>query len=144
MKGGGLPKGTERVLLIDDEPTVVQVATETLTRLGYQVTTAGSGREGWKKFKDKPQRFDLVITDHVMPEMTGMRLAEKMLSVRPDLPVILFTGYSETVSPGMAKREGISEFLLKPVAVRELAETVRRVLDDRRRLLLHQSRCLLP
>lgn len=126
-----LPRGTEKVLVVDDEPSVVEVAAATLRRLDYQVTTAGSGPEGWKKFKDRPQEFDLVITDHVMPEMTGIRLAEKMLEVRSDLPIILFTGYSEAVSAEQAKARGIGEFLIKPIVARELAETVRRVLDGR-------------
>ena len=126
-----LPTGNERVLVVDDEHSVVEIAFHVLKRLGYQVTTAGSGPEGWRKFEDNPYGFDLVITDHVMPEITGMRLAERMLAVRKDLPVILFTGYSPTVSPERAKEAGISEFLMKPVEKRRLAETVRRVLDTR-------------
>jgi two-component system cell cycle sensor histidine kinase/response regulator CckA len=128
---GNLPRGSERLLVVDDEPSVVEIASETLKRLGYQVTTAESGPAGWKTFEEAPQRFDLVITDHVMPEITGMRLAEKMLEIRRDLPIILFTGYTETVTPEKAREKGISEFLLKPVVARELAETVRRVLDGR-------------
>lgn len=109
----------------------MEVASETLKRLGYEITTALSGPEGWEKFEENPQGFDLIITDHVMPDITGTKLAERMLEVRTDLPVILFTGYSETVSPEKAKAAGISEFLIKPVDKRELAETVRRVLDSR-------------
>ena len=82
----------------------LQVVSETLKRLGYKVTTALSGTEGWKKFAQDPSRYDLVITDHVMPEMTGMQLAERILGLRPDLPIILSTGYSETVSAEEADR----------------------------------------
>ncbi len=128
-----LPKGNEKVLLVDDEPSVVAMASETLKRLGYRVTTADGGPEGWRTFEADPHGFDLVITDHVMPDITGMRLAEKMLAVRKDLPIILFTGYSETVSPEKARAAGISGFLMKPVVKRELAETVRQVLDSRNR-----------
>lgn len=129
--GTSLPTGRERVLVVDDEPSVVEVASLTLTRLGYRVMSAGSGPEALRKFVEDPYAFDLVITDHVMPDLTGMRLAEKILTVRADLPIILFTGYSETVSPEKARAAGISDFLMKPVAQRMMAETVRRVLDNR-------------
>lgn len=125
-----LPTGSERVLVVDDEPSVIDIVSKTLKRLGYATTTALSGLEGWKKFEDNPYDFDLVITDQVMPDITGMRLAERMSKLRKDLPIILFTGYSEAVSPEKAKAVGINEFLMKPVAKRKLAETVRRVLDD--------------
>jgi signal transduction histidine kinase/ActR/RegA family two-component response regulator len=127
-----LPRGKESILVVDDEPLVVEAASETLKRLGYRVTPAESGPEGWRKFKKDPYYFDLVITDHVMPEITGMRLAEKMLEVRHDLPVILCTGYSEMVSSEKAKAAGIREFLMKPLMVQELAYIVRRVLDTQR------------
>ncbi|MHB8108677.1 MAG: hybrid sensor histidine kinase/response regulator [Syntrophorhabdaceae bacterium] len=128
-KEESLPAGKERVLVVDDEPSVAEMITEMLKRLGYKVTTAGSGLEGWKKFEDAPHAFDLVITDHVMPGLTGIRLAEMMLDLRKELPIILFTGYSETVSPEKAKAVGISAFLMKPVVKTTLAETVRQVLD---------------
>lgn len=127
-----LPRGKESILVVDDEPLVVEATSETLKRLGYMVTTAESGPDGWRKFKNDPHCFDLVITDHVMPEITGMRLAEKMLKVRHDLPVILCTGYSEMVSSEKAKAVGIREFLMKPLMVQELAYIVRRVLDTQR------------
>jgi CheY-like chemotaxis protein len=126
-----LPRGNESILLVDDEPLVVDMAKETLQRLGYAVTTAPGGSEGWRLFELDPDGFDLVITDHVMPDMTGMRLAERILEVREDFPIILFTGYSETVSSEKARAAGISAFVMKPVAKRELAETVRRVLDKK-------------
>ncbi len=134
IQQAALLKGTERVLVVDDEPAVVEMTSDTLKRLGYQVTTAGSGHEGWEKFEKAPGDFDLVLTDHVMPDLTGMRLAEKMLELRKDMPIILFTGYSETVSPQKAKAAGIAEFLYKPVVARDLAETVSRVLHARDRI----------
>ncbi len=124
-----LPKGKERILVVDDEPSVVEMTSETLTRLGYKVTTAQSGPEGWIKFQHDPYQFDCVITDHVMPEITGMRLAEMMLEVRDDLPIILCTGYSEMVSAEKVKAAGISEFLMKPLMSKELVSILRRVLD---------------
>ncbi len=125
-----VPTGAERVLVVDDESSVLRTASETLKRLGYRVTTAGSGAEGWKTFESDPQAFDLVMTDQVMPEMTGMRFAQRMLEVRADVPIILFTGYAE-VSSEQARAAGISEFLMKPFSKQRLAETVRRVLDGR-------------
>jgi len=121
--------GNERLLVIDDESSVVDVVSKTLRRVGYRVTTARSGPEGWKKFEQDPYRFDLVITDHIMPEITGMKLSEKMLGLRPDLPIVLSTGYSESISAEEAKSAGITEFLMKPIEGGKLAEVVRRVLD---------------
>ncbi len=89
------------------------------------------GTEGWKRFEANPHGFDLVIIDHVMPRITGMRLAERMLEIRRDLPVILLTGYSETVSSEKVKAMGISELLMKPMDKRALAETLRRVLENK-------------
>jgi PAS domain S-box-containing protein len=125
--------GRERLLVVDDEQAVLEVVSGSLRRLGYEVTAARSGGEGWKMFERDRHAFDLVITDHVMPKVTGMRLAEMMLAARPDLPVILFTGYSETVSAEKAKAAGIAAFITKPVDIREMADTVRRVLDGRKR-----------
>jgi PAS domain S-box-containing protein len=135
-----LPKGTEHILIVDDEPFVLEVVSTTLRRLGYRVTTAASGPGGWKKFRSEPRQFDLVLSDHVMPDITGMQLAEKVLEVRNDVPVILFTGYSETVFPEKAKTAGVRDFLMKPVTGKELAEKVRKVLDGKIEVLPHQSR----
>jgi PAS domain S-box-containing protein len=126
-----LPTGKERVLLVDDEPSLVLAASETLGRLGYAVTTAANGVEGLKKFENDPYGFDLVITDYMMPKITGLRLAEKILKVRDDIPLILFTGYIETLSPSQLSAAGIRAVLMKPVVKKDLAETVRQVLDNR-------------
>jgi PAS domain S-box-containing protein len=125
-----IPGGKERILLVDDEPGVIETTGLALKRLGYQVTTAKSGSEALKTFRKDPRGFDLIITDQTMPGLTGIDLAKKVLKVRKDLPVILFTGYSETVSPETANDAGVSEFVMKPIAKREVAETIRRVLDD--------------
>jgi PAS domain S-box-containing protein len=127
---GRLSGGTERVLLVDDEPLVVDTLEKTLRSLGYRVTTSVSGTEALEMFSREPRAFDLVITDQVMPGMTGMTLAGKMLEMRPDLPIILLTGFSETVSSEQAEQAGIRTFLIKPVAKRELAESVRKALDS--------------
>ena len=127
---GTIPGGMERILLVDDEPTVVEMTAQTLERLGYDVTTAGSGIDAWSRFTKDPYAFDLVLTDQTMPDLTGIDLAKRMLAVRKDLPIILFTGYSEAVSPEMAKKAGIILFLTKPLVKREVAETIRRALDS--------------
>jgi CheY-like chemotaxis protein len=99
-----------------------------LCRLGYTVVAKRSGREALEAFRED-RAFDLVITDQTMPEMTGVMLAAELLKLRPDLPVILFTGYSESVSRETAQEVGIREFLMKPLSKRELAGAVRRALE---------------
>lgn len=121
--------GHERVLLVDDEPDVLQMTARTLESLRYRVTTAPGGEDGWRIFSECPGSFDLVITDQVMPGLTGLGLARRISEVSAGTPVILFTGYSETVSPGQARESGIRGFIMKPITKKEMAETVRRVLD---------------
>jgi signal transduction histidine kinase/ActR/RegA family two-component response regulator len=123
------PGGRERVLLVDDEPLVVEAASVALSRLGYEVTSATGGAEALAVFSAAPERFDVVITDQTMPDVTGMELAGRLLDMRADLPIILFTGYSELVSKEKARAAGVREFLMKPVVTKELAETIRRVLE---------------
>ena len=85
--------------------------------------------EALKVFSSDPSRFDLVITDQTMPKLTGLNLARKLLKIRSNIPIILCTGYSDSVSPEKAKEAGIKEFLMKPLGKQELAEVIRRVLD---------------
>jgi two-component system, cell cycle sensor histidine kinase and response regulator CckA len=126
-----LPTGSERILFIDDEEMLVEMAGDLLGSLGYHVTRAGNSSEAWAIFLEDPSRFDLVITDQTMPDMSGFALARKMLHVRKEVPVILCTGHSDTVSARTAKEAGISAFLMKPVVKKELAQTIRRVLDSK-------------
>jgi signal transduction histidine kinase/ActR/RegA family two-component response regulator len=123
-----LPTGTERILLVDDEEPIVELGQGVLCRLGYTVVAKRSGREALETFRGDGA-FDLVITDQTMPGMTGVMLAAELLKLRPDLPVILCTGYSETVSRETAQEVGIREFLMKPLSKRELAGAVRRALE---------------
>jgi len=127
-----LPTGTERILFVDDEEMLVQMARGMLESLGYQVTVTTFGTDAWNLFLEDPWRFDLVITDQTMPDVTGVTLAQKMLRVRKELPIILCTGHSDLVSAEEAKDLGILEFVMKPMVRKELAETVRRVLDHRK------------
>jgi PAS domain S-box-containing protein len=124
-----LPKGTERILFVDDEPSLVEMAERMLRRLGYDVETKTSSVEALDLFKEEPDRFDLVITDIGMPHMAGDMLAQKLIKIRPDVPVIICTGYSDRMDEDNAKERGIKAFVMKPLLMRDLAKTVREVLD---------------
>ncbi len=127
------PKGTERILFVDDEPSLVEMAERMLRQLGYDVDTKTSSIEALDLFKEEPDRFDLVITDIGMPLMAGDRLAQELIKIRPDVPVIICTGYSECFSEEKAKEMGIKAFIMKPLGMRDLANTVRKVLDEKKR-----------
>ena len=124
-----LPIGSERILFVDDEMVLAHMAKQMLERLGYQVSARTSSIEAFEAFRAHPDRFDLVITDQTMPNLTGEELAEKILAIRPDIPIILYTGYSTLVDEAKAKRAGISEFMLKPIEKAQLAKTIRKILE---------------
>jgi nitrogen-specific signal transduction histidine kinase/CheY-like chemotaxis protein len=123
--------GKEHILFIDDEEMLAEWGEAALERLGYRVTVFTSSTEALKAFSADPSQFDLVITDHAMPHMAGSQLSSELLRIRLDLPIILCTGHSETMSREKAKDLGIREFLMKPLNKQELAEAVRRVLDKK-------------
>ncbi|GAB4263332.1 MAG: hypothetical protein Kow0092_14150 [Deferrisomatales bacterium] len=125
----GRPTGTERLLLVDDEETIVELGQQALENLGYSVDTATSGAEALERFAADPDGYDLVITDQTMPGMTGMALAQELLRIRADLPIILCTGYSPAATPEKVRAIGIRELVGKPTTVTELSEAVRRALD---------------
>jgi signal transduction histidine kinase/ActR/RegA family two-component response regulator len=122
--------GNESVLFVDDEKAMVDAIQPMLERLGYKVTARTSSIEGLEAFRANPDRFDLVITDFTMPNMTGMELAKELFKLRSDIPIILCTGYSEHINEDKAKRSGIRAFVVKPVVMDEIANTIRKVLDD--------------
>ncbi len=124
-----IPRGTERILFVDDDAQLVELAERLLRGLGYQVTGTTDGMDALRTFSERPNAFDLVITDQTMPQMTGAVLAYKLKEIRPGIPVILCTGYSEAIAPAEAESMGIQAFVLKPLLKRETAETIRRVLD---------------
>ncbi|MHB8108702.1 MAG: hybrid sensor histidine kinase/response regulator [Syntrophorhabdaceae bacterium] len=126
-----IPKGTESILFVDDEDMLIEWAKAALERLGYRAVTLADPVLALKIFASDPSSFDLVITDQAMPAMSGMQLAGKLLEIRPDIPIILCTGHSATVSPEKAKEAGIKKFLMKPVPREELAKAVRKVLDEK-------------
>jgi PAS domain S-box-containing protein len=125
------PTGTERILVVDDEKGITETIARRLTGLGYQVTTRTSSVEALELFRHKPDAFDLVLTDQTMPNMTGDQLAVELLAIRPDIPLILCTGYSSVMDPDRARELGIKAFLLKPVIRYEMARAIRTVLDGR-------------
>jgi PAS domain S-box-containing protein len=123
-----LPTGFERILFVDDEEALVEMGETILAELGYQVTSRLSSREALALFKLDPSRFDLVITDQTMPELTGVNLAKEILAVGPDMPIIMCTGFSNLVDADTAKTVGIRAFAMKPLTKREIAKTIRQVL----------------
>jgi PAS domain S-box-containing protein len=127
--GGALTGGSERILFVDDEEALAQLGKKILQPLGYTVCTSTDSVEALNRFQASPGEFDLVITDHAMPGMSGENLARKILAVRPEIPIILCTGHSSIVSEETTRSIGIAAFLLKPVDRGILAETIRRVLD---------------
>ncbi len=125
-----LARGRERVLFVDDEKSLAALGKEILESLGYSVTAMESSTEALDAFRARPDAFDLVVTDMTMPVMTGMELAGKLLEIRPDLPVILCTGFSELLTGNQAREGGIREVVMKPYVLTKLAETIRKVLDS--------------
>ena len=125
---GDLKSGTGKILLIDDEEQVVQVTGEILQSLGYKVVGKTSPKEAIELFAQEPGRFDLVITDLTMAELTGLELSEKIKSYRPDIPVILITGYSDQVSKDAAVEAGIAAYCMKPISMRDLSNIVEKFL----------------
>jgi PAS domain S-box-containing protein len=124
-----LPKGNERVLLVDDEMSILKVQQQMLERLGYRVDISESGLAALEVFRGDPDGFDLIITDYTMPEMTGTDLTKAVMNIRDDIPVILSTGFSEHINEERAKALGIRAFVMKPIVMNEMAETIRKVLD---------------
>jgi PAS domain S-box-containing protein len=123
------PTGSERVLFVDDEAVIADMGRLILERLGYSVTSQTRSIEALALFRRQPDAFDLVITDMTMPIMTGDQLALELMQIRPDIPVIICTGFSSKVSEESALALGIKGFLYKPIVKVELAKTVRAVLD---------------
>jgi PAS domain S-box-containing protein len=126
--------GDERILLVDDEEPIARLGNQMLGRLGYRVTYRTSSVEALKAFAAHPEAFDLVITDMTMPNMTGDQLAKELISIRPAIPIIICTGFSERINREKAEAMGIKAFLMKPVVKSEMAQTVRKVLDEDRRV----------
>ncbi len=124
------PTGAESILLVDDEKSIVELEKKMLERLGYQVTSYTNSHDALRAFKADPDAYDLVLTDMTMPQMTGDKLAQELLSIRPHLPVIICTGFSERIDPDSATAIGIKGFLMKPVVRSEMAQMIRKALNE--------------
>lgn len=125
-----VPRGTERILFIDDEQLLAEMGKVMLERLGYHVTVQHSSLEALEMFQKTPDAFDLVITDQTMYGMTGYDLALQMMQIRPGIPIILCTGYSSSIDEKSAKKIGIKEFVLKPLTMGVIAKMIRNVLKE--------------
>jgi PAS domain S-box-containing protein len=126
-----LPRGRERILVVDDEPILAEMIQQMLQKLGYEVVSRTNGMEALEAFKRQPAErpFDLVLTDMTMPGLTGMELARKLFELEPEISVILMTGFSRNIHGEGGGEPGIGELLMKPVTIEKLAQTVRAVLD---------------
>ncbi|MEN6440007.1 MAG: ATP-binding protein [Syntrophobacter sp.] len=126
-----LPTGNERVLLVDDERVVAEMGKAVLDRLGYRVTTETDSLRALDIFRSRPDEFDLIITDYTMPHLTGIDLSREMHLIRPDIPIILCTGYSQEVTLESAAKLGV-ELVMKPFAMKEIAVLIREVFRKKR------------
>jgi CheY-like chemotaxis protein len=125
-----VPAGVERILFVDDEELLVELGVLMLERLGYKVTGRTNSMDALTTFQNHPASFDAVITDHTMPGMTGVDLARRMLQIKPGIPIILCTGYSNLISEENARLIGIKGFAMKPLIKKEIASLLRELLDD--------------
>ncbi len=135
IESAGATRGSERILLIDDEKQIIDIEQQILERLGYKVTTKTDSQEALEEFAALPERYDLVITDMTMPKMTGDQLARKLMEIKPGIPVILCTGFNESITEEKALAMGIDKFIMKPIVKDQLAGTIRSVLDSSKALL---------
>jgi nitrogen-specific signal transduction histidine kinase/ActR/RegA family two-component response regulator len=126
-----LPVGKGVILFIDDEEALVRVGQRMLEKLGYQAVARTSSRAALETFRQTPHRFDLVITDQTMPHMTGEGLARALRGLRPDIPIILCTGFSHTIDAEKAQAQGIDAFLMKPLVAHDLGLAIQQVLEQR-------------
>ena len=126
-----IPKGRERLLFVDDEREITFVAEMMLGKFGYDVTTKSCGVEALEEFRKDPQGYDVVITDHNMPKMTGLQLSRELIDIRPDIPVNMGGGSSEAYRCGGKEKSGIRESVMKPFSPNDLGKAIRRVLDEK-------------
>jgi PAS domain S-box-containing protein len=124
-----LPRGTERILFVDDDEMLASLGEKLLIEMGYQVTVMNESTEALKMFAVNAEHFDLVFTDQTMPQLSGKDLIKELKKIKPDIPTILCTGYSSKIDEDHAKELGINAFMMKPLDLIKLAQTVRRVLD---------------
>lgn len=124
-------RGRERILIVDDQDYILKMMYRILSYLGYAVTSEQNPLKALSLFQHDPSALDMIITDQTMPDLTGADMAKKILSIRPDIPIILCTGFSDLVSPEEAKAIGIREYLMKPISIPDLAQTIRNIFDKK-------------
>ena len=122
--------GTERVLVVDDEEPIARFAKAALERLGYQVAVQTNPKEALDLFRQAPNAFDVVITDQMMPAITGTELSQQLLALRPDIPVILCSGFGDILQEVGGNNTGIRQYVMKPAIAADLAQAIRRTLDN--------------
>jgi CheY-like chemotaxis protein len=123
--------GSERILFIDDEEILMSMGCSILEELGYSVTATANSAEAVELFRSRPDQFDLVMTDMAMPGMTGVDLSSEILKVRPDIPIILCTGFSQVITEEKARAMGIRAFAMKPLSLTSIAKLVRKALEKK-------------
>ncbi len=122
--------GSERILLVDDEEAIIKMEKQMLERLGYHVTGKSGSTEALEIFKTDPEAFDLIISDMTMPNMTGLQLASKIKAIKPHIPIIICTGFSDQINDETIKKRSIQAVVIKPVIKKEIAKTIREVLSE--------------
>lgn len=126
---GTIQVGAEHILLIDDEEAIIKMLSQSLERLGYEITSSNSPIEALEIFQSSPQAFDLIVTDMSMPKISGDKLASKLLAIRADIPIVVCTGYSENFTAKKATAMGIRDYVMKPLSIQELSGKIRKILD---------------
>lgn len=129
-KPPAIPRGDERILFVDDEMGITNMASQMLTSLGYKVMTCMRPYDAVTMFREDPGRFDLIISDQIMPGLTGMDLIREIHALRADIPALICTGFSRNVDDRDLLKAGVHEVLMKPLVLRQLAESIRRALDS--------------
>ena len=124
------PKGNEKILFVDDEASIADVGKKILGRLGYKVTAMTNSFEALDTFRSHPDAFDLVITDMTMPRLSGDKLSSELIKIRPDIPIILLTGFSKNIDEDTALQMGIKAFAHKPLVLSKIAKIIRNVLSS--------------
>lgn len=125
-----MPRGTERVLVLDDDPVVAELCGSVLGSLGYRVQVETRVEDALRSYRLRPERYDAVVTDMVMPQKTGIEVASEMLATRPELPILLVSGHSESLTDEVVAGSGIRALLMKPFANSVLAKSLREALDS--------------
>ena len=119
-----------RIMVIDDEKTIAQMMSSMLTSIGYSVSVYTSSEDAFETFAADPAQFDLIITDQTMPGLTGSDVARKVLEIRPEMPIVLCTGYSAMVKKETIEEIGVKEFIMKPFGAEKLFRVIRKALDN--------------